>query len=332
MRYFYTIILSALLFPMTALADFYDVPASHPNAVAINFIAEADIVHGHQDGSFQPNAGLNRADFIKIMVNAAFDQATIDDCDTSQLTYPDVMSGDWYAPFVCVGTKEGIINGYADGTYGGSNHVNYAEASKIILETFNLSTVSAAGAWYEKYTQAMVGYNAVPRMGISAADNLTRGEMAQIIFNLNSNTSLNIGSEETAEMNIVETAVATESLSTLVAAVTAGELVETLSAEGPFTVFAPTNDAFAAIQDTVDTLLMPENKSDLQNVLTYHVVAGSYTAADLSDGMEIETVQGQKLTVSIVDETVTINGAQVVLADVGTSNGVVHVIDTVLVP
>jgi uncharacterized surface protein with fasciclin (FAS1) repeats len=132
--------------------------------------------------------------------------------------------------------------------------------------------------------------------------------------------------------DIVGTAIDTPALSTLVAAVQAGDLVETLQSEGPFTVFAPTNDAFAAIQDTVDTLLQPENQADLQSVLTYHVVAGAVNAADLSDGMMIETVQGGTLEVSITDGVVQINGATVVIADVNTSNGVVHVVDTVLVP
>ena len=137
---------------------------------------------------------------------------------------------------------------------------------------------------------------------------------------------------EEVSMDIVETAIATDALSTLVAAVTAGELVETLQSEGPFTVFAPTNDAFAAIQDTVNTLLLPENQADLQSVLTYHVVAGNVMAADLSDGMIVTTVQGETLVVSIIDGVVKINDATVVIADVATSNGVVHVIDTVLVP
>ena len=135
-----------------------------------------------------------------------------------------------------------------------------------------------------------------------------------------------------AEQDIVATAQATPDLSTLVAAVTAADLVETLQGEGPFTVFAPTNEAFADIQSTVDTLLEPENKDDLTNVLTYHVVPGTYAAADLEDGQELTTVQGEKLTVSVDGDTVKVGDATVTQADVTTSNGVVHVIDTVLVP
>ena len=135
-----------------------------------------------------------------------------------------------------------------------------------------------------------------------------------------------------AGKDIVATAQATKDLSTLVAAVTAADLVKTLQGEGPYTVFAPTNEAFADIQSTVDTLLEPENKDDLTNVLTYHVVPGTYNAADLTDGQELPTVQGEKLTVSVDGDTVKVGDATVTQADVETSNGVVHVIDTVLVP
>ena len=132
---------------------------------------------------------------------------------------------------------------------------------------------------------------------------------------------------------IVETAVATDALSTLVAAVTAADLVETLSGDGPFTVFAPTNDAFSALPaGTVDTLLEPANREQLTSVLTFHVVAGKLLAADLSDGQTLTTVQGQTLTVKIDGATVTVNDVPVVKADVEASNGVVHVISGVLLP
>jgi uncharacterized surface protein with fasciclin (FAS1) repeats len=135
-----------------------------------------------------------------------------------------------------------------------------------------------------------------------------------------------------ATEDIVAVAQGTPDLSTLVTAVGAADLVETLQGEGPFTVFAPTNDAFASIQDTVDTLLKPENKDDLTSVLTYHVVPGEINAADLKDGQELETVNGETLTVSVDGDTVKVGDATVTQADVPASNGVVHVIDTVLVP
>ena len=127
-------------------------------------------------------------------------------------------------------------------------------------------------------------------------------------------------------------AIASESAKTLAAAVTAAGLVETLKGAGPFTVFAPTDAAFSAIQKDVDNLLKPENKAKLAEILTYHVVSGNAMAADLEDGQELTTVQGGKLKVAIKGDKVMIGDAQVTLADVVASNGVVHVIDKVLMP
>jgi uncharacterized surface protein with fasciclin (FAS1) repeats len=133
--------------------------------------------------------------------------------------------------------------------------------------------------------------------------------------------------------NIVENAMGSTDHTTLVAAVKAGELVETLSGPGPFTVFAPTNEAFNALpKGTVDNLLKPNMKKDLVNVLTYHVVPGALKASDLTDGMTLTTVQGQKLKVSQKDGVWMINNAKVTIADVVSSNGVTHVIDAVLLP
>lgn len=134
-------------------------------------------------------------------------------------------------------------------------------------------------------------------------------------------------------MNIVETAVANGSFQTLVAAVTAAELVDTLSGAGPFTVFAPVDAAFSALPEgTVDTLVLPENKDKLTAILTYHVVAGKVMSTDLSDGMKAQTVNGQEITIHLNDGKVMINDAEVVLADVETSNGVIHVINKVILP
>ena len=127
-------------------------------------------------------------------------------------------------------------------------------------------------------------------------------------------------------------AIASESAKTLAAAVTAAGLVQTLQGAGPFTVFAPTDSAFAAIQKDVDTLLKPENKEKLAGILTYHVVSGKTMAADLTDGQELTTVQGGKLKVTIKGDKVMIGEAHVTMADVAASNGVVHVIDKVLMP
>lgn len=134
------------------------------------------------------------------------------------------------------------------------------------------------------------------------------------------------------DKNIVELAAGNESLSTLVTAVKAAGLVETLSSKGPFTVFAPTNEAFAALPEGVlANLLKPENKDQLIAVLTYHVVPGKVMAKDLKEGQKAKTVQGEAATISLKGGA-TVNGAKVSAADVKASNGVVHVIDAVILP
>ena len=132
--------------------------------------------------------------------------------------------------------------------------------------------------------------------------------------------------------NIVEIAAGAEDFSTLVAGVKAAGLVETWSGEGPFTVFAPTNAAFAALPDgTVEMLLKPENKEKLTAILTYHVIGAKVMAADVTAG-EVATVQGSKVTIKVADGKVMIDDANVVKTDIVASNGVIHVIDKVIMP
>ncbi|MBD3662547.1 fasciclin domain-containing protein [Sulfitobacter aestuariivivens] len=133
--------------------------------------------------------------------------------------------------------------------------------------------------------------------------------------------------------SIVDVAAGNDAFTTLVAAVTAAGLVDTLAGPGPFTVFAPTNDAFAALPaGTVDSLLLPENKDQLISILTYHVVPGVYPASALiGQTGSLNTAQGGRLNVDGTDG-VKVNGATVIIPDVAASNGVIHAIDTVLLP
>lgn len=137
--------------------------------------------------------------------------------------------------------------------------------------------------------------------------------------------------KQAANMDIVDTAVAAGSFDTLVSAVKAAGLVETLKGEGPFTVFAPTDEAFAKIpKETLDSLL--QDKEALTQVLTYHVVSGKVMAADVVNIDSAKTVQGQPISISTSDEGVMVDNAKVVKADIETSNGVIHVIDSVMIP
>lgn len=147
------------------------------------------------------------------------------------------------------------------------------------------------------------------------------------------------------EPNIVEVASGNENFSTLVAAVTAADLATTLSGDGPFTVFAPTNDAFAKLPaGTVETLLKPENVEKLKSILTYHVISGKFDAATVIDAIKtynnkytVTTVQGAKMDLSLDGDKVILTDATgakstVTMADVAASNGVIHAIDTVVMP
>jgi uncharacterized surface protein with fasciclin (FAS1) repeats len=136
-----------------------------------------------------------------------------------------------------------------------------------------------------------------------------------------------------APADIVDTAVAAGSFKTLVAAVKAAGLVDTLKGKGPYTVFAPTDEAFAKLPaGTVDNLLKPENKAQLVKVLTYHVVPGKVMAADVVKLKEAKTVEGASLTIKVADGKVSVDNATVTKTDIATSNGVIHVIDTVVLP
>ncbi|MCE2880956.1 MAG: fasciclin domain-containing protein [Planctomycetaceae bacterium] len=136
-----------------------------------------------------------------------------------------------------------------------------------------------------------------------------------------------------AKSTIVDTAVAAGSFKTLVAAVQAAGLVETLNGTGPFTVFAPTDEAFAKLPaGTVESLLKPENKAKLAAILTYHVVPGSVKAADVVKLKNAGTVNGQRVDIKVDGKKVTVDGATVTATDIACSNGVIHVIDTVILP
>ena len=133
--------------------------------------------------------------------------------------------------------------------------------------------------------------------------------------------------------DIVDTAIGAGSFTTLVAAVTAAGLVETLRGAGPFTVFAPTDEAFAKLPaGTVASLLLPESKEKLIAVLTYHVVAGKVLASDVVKLKSAKTVNGKEVSIKVSDEGVMVDAAKVVTTDIEASNGVIHVIDSVILP
>lgn len=144
---------------------------------------------------------------------------------------------------------------------------------------------------------------------------------------------MTVSHHKAAGPDLVDTAVAAGQFETLVAAAKAAGLVEALKGEGPLTVFAPTDEAFAKIPaETIQSLLLPENKEQLAKILTYHVVPGRVLAKDVVKLRSAKTLQGGEVAIGVADGRVFLNNAQVVKTDIGTSNGVIHVIDTVLMP
>jgi uncharacterized surface protein with fasciclin (FAS1) repeats len=137
--------------------------------------------------------------------------------------------------------------------------------------------------------------------------------------------------EKTAQKNIIETAIAAGNFNTLVEAVQVAGLEDTLKSPGPFTVFAPNDDAFFKMSKGETNALL-ENKTELTRILTYHVVLGTVMSSGLKDGISVKTVEGSNLKIKISDGTVMVNGAKVIKPDINASNGVIHVIDTVLMP
>ena len=154
-----------------------------------------------------------------------------------------------------------------------------------------------------------------------------------IVFTVSSASAGDHGKKEkhyAAEKDIIDTAIAAGSFNTLAAALTKAELIDTLKGDGPFTVFAPTDEAFAKVPES-DLKALLADKEKLKAVLTYHVIAGKVMAADVIELSTATTVQGSNLAI-IAEESVTINGAKVLKTDVKASNGVIHVIDSVLIP
>ena len=145
--------------------------------------------------------------------------------------------------------------------------------------------------------------------------------------------ALAVGSASASEKNIVDTAVSAGSFNTLVKAVQAAGLTSTLEGPGPFTVFAPTDQAFAKLPAaTLESLLKPENKDKLRAILTYHVVAGNVDAAEVVKLTSVKTVEGADLKIAAVNGTVMVDNAKVVKTDIHASNGIIHVIDAVMLP
>lgn len=176
-----------LLLAMTiqiAYASFPDVSKNHTYYNAIDYVQEQGIVSGYEDGTFKPDDKINRAEFTKIIIGAIYTSEEIDNCKFEK-KFPDVPENEWYAKYIYVARNEGIINGYPDGTFKPGNEINFAEASKIVVNTYGLEPVGTADGeehWYLPFVDALYLQAAVPLTITDYGVSITRGEMAEVIF------------------------------------------------------------------------------------------------------------------------------------------------------
>ena len=322
---------------------------------AANFLASQNVIVDQSADTSEYNytSNITRREMLKVAMNIS-GKTVVDTCTGE---FDDLDGNDWGCKYAEAALAEGYIA--ANANFRPDDLITEIESLKMIMQARWIER-DANDDWRAGYeSKAMTAgvistdleFNASAKRGnIFDRAALTYTEFRSSVM-VEDDKMMDEDKMEDEEMmkeegvmvggammveskNIVENAVEADNVTTLVAAVKAAGLVDTLMSEGPFTVFAPTNDAFAKLPaGTVDTLLMTENKGQLTDILTYHVVAGAFVASDITDWLTLTTVQGETLVFTLVDGKVMINGsATVEIADVKSSNGVTHVIDTVLMP
>ncbi len=180
------LLLLILGFPLLAHANFSDVDAL-PFGEAIEHLRKLEIISGYPDGTFRPNASINRAEFTKIIMHSRFADNSIRECDTQKYTFEDVPSQAWFAPYICIAKKQGLIEGYPNGTFDPANNILFTEAAKIIVESFSLAT-QRREPWYAPYVKSLSDAKAIPQSITKVDKTITRGEMAELIFRVKTNT------------------------------------------------------------------------------------------------------------------------------------------------
>lgn len=171
-------------------APFSDVPSTHPNSEAIDYVQAQAIVEGYPDGTFRPDKLINRAEFTKIIIGAQFEKAAIDDCIAKNteagwpfVFFPDVTKEAWFAKYICVAKMNDIVKGYPDGTFKPANDINFSEASKIIVNAFGIP-VETDAVWYKPFVEKLGLAHAIPTTIATFDQKLTRGEMAEMVYRL----------------------------------------------------------------------------------------------------------------------------------------------------
>lgn len=184
---FFTFFISGQVF-----AGFVDVPSRHANFDAVQYVKAQNIVKGYEDGTYKPDRKINRAEFTKIVIGAGFSEADMDDCMNhtvqpgwSYVFFPDIPKSNVFAKWICLAKREGIIKGYADGTFKPNQEISFIEAAKIIANTFNYQ-VASTDPWYKGYSEKLSTMKAIPLSIDTYNKSITRGEMAEMIYRLKS--------------------------------------------------------------------------------------------------------------------------------------------------
>jgi len=166
----------------TSDEGFSDLSSGSPFLDAVNYVKSEGIVDGYADNTYKPDSQINRAEFVKIIVDTVSTEDEISNCSPAK-NFSDVSSSDWFAPYICEASNKGIVGGYSDNTFKPGNSINFTEASKIIVNSFGYQT-SEKDIWYQQYVEKLEEYNAIPTSICSVSKNISRGEMAEIIYRL----------------------------------------------------------------------------------------------------------------------------------------------------
>ena len=180
-----------IFFPSFTWAAFEDVSGNHPNFAGIEYVERLEIVKGYPDKTYRPNNKINRAEFIKIIIGSWYSEVELQACDVFKMPFQDVPKRSWFAPFVCLAHQKGIITGYPDGTFRPHWNIQFTEAAKVIIQTYNYP-VGVSETWFEPFVVALEERVAIPSTITGLTHFLTRGEMAEVVYRLREGIRTNV--------------------------------------------------------------------------------------------------------------------------------------------
>ncbi|WP_373527313.1 fasciclin domain-containing protein [Nostoc sp.] len=347
----------------TSTVNLSDVSSDYWARPFIQVLADNNVITGFPDGTFKPNQSVTRAEFAALIQKAFRNQNRIRQLSSGG--FKDVPAGYWASSAIQFAYETGFLAGYPGNVFSPSQQIPKVQAIVALTNGLGLTSSSTGTS-----TDLSTYYNdasAIPDYAVSSVttatqsnivvnypdvkqlnpqQSLTRAEAAALLYQalvkqgqlqpIASNlpaTQYIVGGTQTGT-DIVSLAASSNSFTTLTSLLKTAGLVDTLQQAGPYTVFAPTNDAFAALPAaTLQQLQQPENREALVKILTYHVVPGAVTSSQLTNG-ELKTVEERPVNIQIdsANNQVSVNSARVIQADVRASNGVIHAINQVLIP